>query len=100
MGTFNYSIDCPGCGPGASHANPGPLEFLITATGLTPEKFIANASGYTFSADIIGASGNTGSVGSFAGVNDPVSPVPEPASLVLFGTGLVFAGSVIRRRRS
>ena len=45
MGSFYYSIDCPGCGPGASHAKGGSLEFTITvAGGLTPEMFIRTAA--------------------------------------------------------
>src|SRR4029453_2862769 len=34
---FDYTIDCPDCGPGASNANPGPLTFsVIRAGGLDP----------------------------------------------------------------
>lgn len=29
---------------------------------------------------------------------DPISPAPEPASLILFGSGLLVLGGVLRRR--
>jgi hypothetical protein len=97
LGTFDYSIDCPGCGPGASHAKSGPLDFQVSlASGLTPNSFnTANGSGYTFSADIIsGQTGKTGSVASLGGVSG--SSVPEPLTLCLLGSGL---GMLCARRR-
>jgi hypothetical protein len=97
FGTFPYGIDCTGCGPGASTAstNGNTLTFSATATGgLTIADFISNGNAY-FTADIISGTSNlTGSVGS----TGPFSPAPEPASILLFGTGLLLVGTVFRRR--
>lgn len=103
-GKFTDGIDCPGCGPGASHANPGPLEFTVSDTsGLAVSDFIANSNGFFFSADVLGPAGNTGNiaaeaatVGSVSG-NNPAA-VPEPASLPLFAGGVVVLGIVLGRR--
>lgn len=94
-GTFTNVIDCPGCGPGASNAYPGPLDFTVTASGLSLSNFVTNVGGYFFSADVIGPSGGTGNVASKV-----ISPVPEPETYAMLLAGLGLIGFVARRKKS
>lgn len=97
LGTFDYFIDNPG--PGASKHNDGPLVFnIFDGSGITYNDFIANSSGYYFAADIMNAAGQTG----MSGINDPgtTPAVPEPSSIVLFGTGIFTAAGFVRRKLS
>ncbi len=88
FGTFEYSISCqPTCGNGASNPQDVNLVFDVNlASGITLTSFIANSSGFFFSADIF--NGRTLPVGS--------NQLPEPMTLLIFGTGL--AGAVGFRR--
>lgn len=94
-GSFTGAIDCPGCGPGASNAYSGVLDFTITDnSGIGLSNFIANAGGYFFSADVIGPLGGTGNIAASA-----IAPVPEPQTYAMLLAGLGLIGFTARRRR-
>jgi len=98
MGTFDYYIS--NVGHGSSAHNDGPLVFNIhDASGITAADFIANSSGYYFVADIQNAQGQTGLSGiTTPGKSNDPSPVPEPSTLTLRGTGLLTAAGAVRRK--
>jgi hypothetical protein len=97
FGSFLHSVTCSTCQGGKAGNPDGPLVFTVTsAGGVTIADFIDNSGGYFFASDIVGNNGKTGNVGAKDGVTPPT--VPEPSSLLLFGTGLTAAAGVVRRR--
>src|SRR5262245_57001312 len=107
FGNFEYVLICDVC-QGGSNPQDVELKFHVLATGLTPENFLELSTGNTksyFVADLMGSNRNTGPVGTSlcdegcGGNVGQQAAVPEPGSLLLLGSGLVFAGRTVRRRQ-
>ena len=103
FGAFEYSLNCCFSQTGGSHAQPGSIQFDLTGAGLTPAQFQELSTippGDTrafFAVDVLsGQTGNTGPVGT----NTPPSAVPEPSSIVLFGSVLAGVLHFVRKRHA
>jgi hypothetical protein len=110
--TFGVSVD--GCRAGCGGAVPyTTLSLTRAGSGVLvteslnstyKKEFVATwspiflvAKGVTFAerADLQGGNGNTGSIVA----DTPRLMTPEPASMLLFGSGLLVLGGVLRRRK-
>jgi hypothetical protein len=98
FGNYGYAFNCTNCSSGASDPALPPLEFTIALSGITPASFVANADGIYFIADVINGYSAGGPTGLVA-ADGPTTPVPEPASMVLLGSGLLGAGFFRRRQK-
>jgi len=102
-GKFDYEFDTGKTGGSnggdcvVTSGSPGTgctFSFVVSGTGLTVTDFEVASSGDSGSTDFVGHMANGANSGGYAG--DAVAP--EPTSLVLFGSGLLGVGLVLRRR--
>jgi hypothetical protein len=108
FGNFSAAFDC--CGAGGSGARPSPLEYTVSATGITflgspsvgdGSHFYSNTAGWWFAADIVDGAGNTFlAAGRDAICQDcSVPSAPEPAAWSMMIIGFGMGGALLRRRR-
>jgi hypothetical protein len=83
---------------GTFNAVPGPTYTWVFDINVDSHPLLTGANAATIKARYVDGSDNK--VGDLVSENITLQPVPEPASIALFGSGLVALAGMIRRRRN
>lgn len=98
FGTFEFLIN----GPHSPNDATLPLHFRVTRAGgfaFDTDLYEPNALGYVFGAHIKELDGGRSQfIGASVDSEGELAPVPEPGSLLLFGTGLAAAAARLRKK--
>ena len=100
-GTYEYLVDCNTACTTGQLTNPNSVTFSVVRTGgtLSPSDFETDGTGANdfFAADVVGKMPTGGvNTGVISG-SGPTTTTPEPASLLLFGSGLLGLAGIVRR---
>jgi PEP-CTERM motif len=95
-GNFVFGINCSTCGTGGSNAFDTNITFRV-ASATIADLTAGNNLNIIFVADVLAPAAQGGRTGPID-VTGPGGEIPEPATLLLAGSGLVSIGAWSRRR--